>query len=67
MTHMKTADAQAVTFGVNARMIPTLDPAATKLVQIDNGDTGVFWTKSDAPPRASQHPPMPKPGPEDWR
>lgn len=67
MTHMTTADTLRVTFGVNARMIPTLDPATTMIVQKDNSHSGVFWTKSDAPPRSSHHPPMPKPGPDDWR
>lgn len=67
MTHMKTADAHAVTFGVNARMMAALDPANVKVIQADNGHTGWFWTKSDQPVRASHHPPMPMPGPDDWR
>jgi hypothetical protein len=54
-------------FGVNARMIPTLDPASVKVSQVDNGHTGFFWTKSEQPPRPSNHPKMPAPGPDDWR
>jgi hypothetical protein len=53
--------------GINARMIPTLDPAKVPLVQIDNGHTGVFWTKSARPPMPGQHPKMDPPGPDDWR
>ena len=53
--------------GINARMIPTLDPASVRLVQKDNGHTGWFWTRSDAPPEPSHHPKMDPPGPDDWR
>jgi hypothetical protein len=56
-----------VIVGVNARMMVGLDPARVKLRQIDNGNTGFFWTKSDEPPIPSRHPPMPPPGPDDWR
>ena len=68
MTHMTTTDIDPpVIFGVNARMMPGLDPAKVRLRQIDNGHTGVFWTKADEPPIVSRHPPMPPPGPDDWR
>jgi len=54
-------------YGINARMIPTLDPKSVRLRQKDNGHTGWFWTRSDAPPEPSQHPKMDPPGPDDWR
>jgi len=54
-------------YGINARMIPTLDPASVRLRQKDNSHSGWFWTRSDAPPEPSHHPPMPPPGDGDWR
>ena len=54
-------------YGVNARMIPTLDPAKVEVRQIDNSHSGIFWTRSPHPPRASRHPKMDPPGPDDWR
>jgi hypothetical protein len=54
-------------YGINARMIPTLDPVTVRLVQKDNGHTGRFWTRSDAPPEPSHHPKMDPPGANDWR
>jgi hypothetical protein len=54
-------------FCVNARMMLGLDPATVPVRQIDNGHTGFFWTRSDAPPLESRHPVMPPPGPDDWR
>jgi len=64
ITHIETAEGEPVIFGVNARMMVGLDPAKVKLRQVDNGHTGFFWTVSDAPVIASNHPPMP---PDDWR
>jgi len=54
-------------YGINARMIPTLHPERVRLVQKDNGHTGWFWTRSDAPPEPSQHPKTARPGENDWR
>ena len=54
-------------YGVNTRMMPTLDPAKVQVRQKDNGHTGFFWTRSAAPPEPSHHPVMPPPGPDDWR
>lgn len=45
------ADAQKI--AVNARLIRGLDPKRTKLVQKNNGNDGIFWTKSDSPPLPS--------------
>ena len=53
--------------GVNTRMIATLDPASVRLIQIDNGHTGYFWTRSAQPPLPSKHPKLERPGPDDWR
>jgi len=67
-THMEAMDPwPRMIFGVNARMMLGLDPASVALRQVDNGHSGFFWTKSDEPVIASRHPPMPAPGPDDWR
>lgn len=66
ITHMIGGEPKII-FGVNSRMMLGLDPAKVVLRQVDNGHTGVFWTKSDAPPIRSRHPVMPPPGPDDWR
>ncbi len=68
VTHMEavTADPPQI-YGINARLIPTLDPASVRLRQKDNGHTGWFWTRSDAPPEPSLHPKMDRPGENDWR
>jgi hypothetical protein len=68
MTHMTALDrTPPPIFGVNARNIPTLDPARVPVRQMDNSHSGFFWTKSAEPPRPSHHPKMPPPGPDDWR
>jgi hypothetical protein len=66
VTHIAAADIGQV-FGVNARMMPALDPASVTVIQMDNSHTGWFWTKSNMPIRESRHPPMPTPTAEDWR
>lgn len=68
ITHMEALDGKLpVIFAINARMMQGLDPKQVPLRQIDNGHTGVFWTHSDAVPAPGRHPPMPPPGPDDWR
>jgi len=68
ITHMADANADSPhIFGVNARMMPTLDPAKVSVRHLDNSHSGFFWTESSEPPRPSHHPKMPPPGPEDWR
>ncbi len=54
-------------YGINARMIPTLDPKSVRLRQKNNGHTGWFWTRSDSPPEGSHHPKMDMPSAADWR
>ncbi|MBS0384340.1 MAG: GFA family protein [Proteobacteria bacterium] len=46
-----TDDAEKI--AVNARLMRGLDPAKVRLVQKNNGNDGVFWTKSDSPPLPS--------------
>jgi hypothetical protein len=68
MTHMAAIDIDPPqVFGVNTRMMVGLDPATVRVVQIDNGHSGFFWTKTSESPLVSRHPPMPPPGPDDWR
>ena len=43
--------------GVNARLMPGLDPARVRLVQKNNGNDHLFWTKSDGPPLPSHDEP----------
>ena len=52
---------------VNVRMMPRLNPTTVRVQQKNNGHTGFFWTRSDGPIVASNHPVMPPPGPDDWR
>jgi hypothetical protein len=44
--------------GVNARLMRGLDPAKVRLVQKNNGNDCVFWTKSDSPPLPSHDLPV---------
>lgn len=68
VTHFSTLPpAPPRVYGVNARMIPALDPARVQLRQKDNGHTGFFWTRSSEPPEPSHHPKMDPPGDHDWR
>ncbi len=68
VTHMTAVDIDPPQiYGINVRMIPTLDPASMHVRQKDNGHTGFFWTRSDAPSEPSRHPKMDPPGPNDWR
>ena len=68
VTHMTVVDTDPTqVYGINARLIPTLDPASVRLRQKDNGHTGFFWTRSAQPPESSNHPKMAPPGPDDWR
>ena len=70
VTHFTGAGADTrvyVPYGINVRMIPTLDPASVQLRQMDNSHTGFFWTVSTVPRVPSHHPKMPPPGPDDWR
>jgi len=47
MTHVGTDDAEKI--AVNARLMRGLDPKRTRLVQKNNGNDGVFWTKTESP------------------
>ncbi|MFO0202507.1 MAG: hypothetical protein ACK528_05190 [Alphaproteobacteria bacterium] len=47
MTLVGTDNAEKI--AVNARLIRGLDPKRVKLVQKNNGNDGVFWTKTDQP------------------
>ena len=67
-THLQALDVpNQPIFGLNARLIPTLDPSSVRLRQLNNSHTGWFWTKSNDPPVPSRHPHMPMPSPDDWR
>jgi hypothetical protein len=66
VTHTMGVDSPVI-YGVNARMMLGLDPKTTAVRQVDNGDSGVFWTHSNEPVIPNRHGPMPPPGPDDWR
>jgi hypothetical protein len=68
ITHMQAVDVDPpALYGLNVRMMLGLDPAKVSVRQVDNGHSGFFWTRSDEPRIPSRHPPMPPPGPDDWR
>lgn len=53
--------------GVNARIFVDFDPARVVVHRSDNAHTGWFWSRPDAPVWPGAQPPMPPPGPDDWR
>ena len=67
ITHMEALDDPPALYGLNVRMMPGLDPSKVSLRQVDNAHSGYFWTHSNPPAIPSRHPPMPPPGPDDWR
>ena len=68
VTHFEAIDRDpSEIWGLNARMMVGLDGPNTPVRQIDNGHVGWFWTRSDGPFIPGRHPPMPPPGPDDWR
>jgi hypothetical protein len=68
VTHMEAVAADPpFIYGLNARLLVGLDPATVLIREVDNGHSGFFWTASPQPPIKSRHPPMPPPGPGDWR
>ena len=60
-------DKPQIILSLNARMFVDFDPASVTLQRIDNAHTGRFWTRADAEIMKGGHPPMPPPGPDDWR
>ena len=67
LTHFEVLQDEPFIYGVNMRMVPTLDPSTVEIRQKNNGHTGFFWTRSDGPILDSQHPELAPPGPDDWR
>jgi hypothetical protein len=67
LTHHVASHEPQVIRGVNARMFVNFDPASVTIHRSDNAHTGWFWTRPDAPVWPGRHPPMPPPGPDDWR
>ena len=68
VTHFEAIDRDPpAIFGLNARMMLGLDGARIAIRRIDNGHVGWFWTRPDLPVIPGRHPPMPPPGPDDWR
>jgi hypothetical protein len=53
-THYTVADvSDAPKIGLNARLMKGLSPAQVRVIQKNNGNDHVFWTKSDQPPLPS--------------
>jgi hypothetical protein len=49
-THYTVVGVQdAPKIGVNARLMRGLDPARVRVLHANNGNDGVFWTRSDEP------------------
>jgi hypothetical protein len=68
ITHLEAISRDPpVIFAINARMMVGLDGANIPVRRVDNGGLGWFWTRPDEPVIPSRHPPMPPPGPDDWR
>jgi len=67
VTHHTALDQPARIRGVNARLFVNFDPAGVTIHRSDNAHTGWFWTRPDAPIWPGAQPPMPPPGPDDWR
>ena len=65
VTHFEALTDTPFICGVNARMMPALDPANVRVQHKNNSHSGFFWTRSDGPVVASQHPEMDPPGPDD--
>lgn len=58
MTQVGVDDAERI--AVNARLMRGLDPRRVRLVQKNNGNDGVFWTKSEEPVLPSHDAPTTK-------
>ena len=67
VTHHTALDEPSKIRGVNARLFVNFDPASVTIHRSDNAHTGWFWTRPDAPVWTGPQPPMPPPGPDDWR
>ncbi len=67
VTHHTALDAPEKIRGVNARMFVDFDTSRVTIHRSDNAHTGWFWTRVDGPMWPGAQPPMPKPGPDDWR
>lgn len=48
-SHFTVAGVDDARIGVNARLMRGLDPKHVCVIQKNNGNDGVFWTKSDQP------------------
>ncbi len=67
ITHHAALNEPGKIRGVNARIFVQFDTRTVTIHQSDNAHTGWFWTRVDAPMWPGAHPPMPVPGPDDWR
>ena len=68
LTHHTALDADPPRIrAVNARMIPTLDPASVRLQHTDNSHTGFFWTRTPDHFEPGGEPKMAPPSADDWR
>ena len=66
ITHITSVDRPTFIHTVNVRMMLDVDPSAVRIQQKNNGQTGFFWSRADAPIVASQHPKIPH-DPDGWR
>jgi hypothetical protein len=67
VTHIAELDQPDQPRGINARILIDFDPANVTIRRTDNAHTGRFWSREDQPITPGRHPPMPPPGPGDWR
>ncbi len=67
VTHHTVLAAPDQVRAVNARMFFNFDPTSVTVHRSDNAHTGKFWSRPDAEVWPGGQPPMPPPGPDDWR
>ena len=67
VTHHTALSKPAKIRRVNARMFVNVNPASVMIHRTDDGHTGWFWTRPDAPIREGRQLPMDPSGREVWR
>ena len=67
LTHGTLVGTPSEIRSVNARMFVQFDPASVTIHRSDNGHTGWFWTRPDAPIWPASYPPSDPSESDDWR
>jgi hypothetical protein len=67
VTHGTLVGTPTAIRSVNARMFAQFDPASVTVHRTDNGHSGWFWTRPDAPIWPASYPPSEPSEADDWR